>query len=52
MSNTEISPITVADPTSFLFLALPENTTAPSIPINTQTVTNIVLLTCDIVLAK
>ena len=42
----------MALPTSFLFLALLEKITAPSIPINTQTVTSIVLLTWLIVLAQ
>ena len=45
MTNTEIRPITVAVPTSFLLLARLEKTTAPSIPVNTQTVTSIVLFT-------
>ena len=45
MSNTEINPITVAVPTSFLRLARLEKTTAPSIPMNTHTVTSIVLFT-------
>ena len=49
MTSTEIKPITVAVPTSFLDFARPEKTTAPSIPVNTHTVTNIVLFTCAIV---
>ena len=44
--SVPIRPSTVALPTSLCFLALPETTTAPSIPINVHKVTNIVLFTC------
>src|SRR5450830_288898 len=45
-SRVMTKPITVARPTSLRRFAREEYTLAPSIPMNTQTVTSIVVLTC------
>ncbi|MNJ40585.1 hypothetical protein D3C77_354830 [compost metagenome] len=44
-ASTPMKPITVALPTSERFCARPEYTLAPSIPMNTNTVTSIILRT-------
>ena len=51
-ASTPRKPITVALPTSERFSALPEYTLAPSIPMNTNTVTSIMLRTWSITLPR
>ena len=51
-SSTVIKPITVALPTSLRFSARDEKMLAPSMPINTQTVTSIMLRTWFITLPR
>ena len=51
-SSTVIKPITVARPTSERFSAREEKMLAPSIPMNTHTVTSIMLRTWSITLPR
>ena len=51
-ASTPIKPMTVALPTSERFSARPEYTLAPSMPINTNTVTSIMLRTWSITLPR
>ena len=51
-ASTPRKPITVALPTSERFSARPEYTLAPSMPINTKTVTSIMLRTWSITLPR